>query len=58
MLAQSDIQVTLEESNKTRLDEAGGSLQVVTGSTEGAFQVNESKEYISYRVKEMALVAR
>ncbi len=34
-LAQSDIQVTLVEGNKTRLDRAGGSLQVVTGLTEG-----------------------
>lgn len=33
-LAQSDIQVTLEEGNKTMLDKAGGSLQVVTGLTE------------------------
>ncbi len=33
-LAQSDIQVTLVEGNKTRLDKAGGSLQVVTVLTE------------------------
>lgn len=43
-LAQSDIQVTLDEGNKTRPDEAGGSLLVVTGSTGVAFQIKESNK--------------